>query len=313
MQADDKTPVDWSLPVESFFERAFKKPIRSLIYPLYLNIGSKILKKKYIETLPDILHVDTYIYGTRGLEYQLLRSLLNKYFPLKNKSVMIAGCGTGRDIPSWINYSPKNLLCVDYYCYKKCWDIIQNYYSNNKTKIKFIQQNLESMDDIPSNSLDIIGSDAVFEHLKNFSSVLSEFYRVLKPGGVIYANFGPLWRTWSGDHISGFDSLKSGFNHLLLDAVEYRKYINSYGDFSHNEHDGRTWINSQMFSYLAAEEYIQKLIQQKFKKIYISCSINPQTENFFKKFPSESNFLMEKYKKSDLLIAGLTIIYQKPD
>ena len=45
MQADDKTPVDWSLPVESFFERAFKKPIRSLIYPLYLNIGSKILKK----------------------------------------------------------------------------------------------------------------------------------------------------------------------------------------------------------------------------------------------------------------------------
>ena len=313
MQKDDKTPIDWILPVESFCERVIKKPIRLLIYPIYLNLRSRILKKKYFEIVSDSLKIDLFIYGTRGLEYQLLRSLLNKHSPLKNKSIMIAGCGTGRDIPSWINYSPKNLICVDYYCYKKSWEIIKNYYSNKKTKISFIQQNLESMNDITSNSLDIIGSDAVFEHLRNFPSVVSEFYRVLKPGGVLYANFGPLWRTWSGDHLSGFDALRSGFNHLLLNEKEYHKYLDSYGKFSHNEHDGRTWINSQMFSYLVAEEYIERLEQQGFKKLHISCSINPETEHFFKKFPTQSNYLINIYKKSDLLVAGLTIIYEKPN
>lgn len=313
MQADDKTPEDWRLPVEGFFEWAFKKPIRSLIYPLYLSIRSEILKKKYLEIIPNSLKIDLFVYGTRGLEYQILRSLLNRYSPLKNKSIMIAGCGTGRDIASWIPYLPKNLICIDFYCYKKCWDIIKNYYINNKTEISFIQQDLESMENIQSNSLDIIGSDAVFEHLTNFPAVLSEFYRVLKPGGILYANFGPLWRTWSGDHISGFDGLGSGFNHLLLDQVSYRNYLDSYGWFTHDEHDGRTWINSKMFSYLVAEDYVKCLEERGFKQLHISCSIDPGAENFIEKYPDKTKILLEKYKKSDLLIAGLTIIFKKTD
>ena len=164
MQVDDKTQVDWGLQVESFFEWVFKKPIRSLIYPPYLNIRSKILKKKYLGVIPNHLKIDLFIYGTRGLEYQILRSLLNRYFPLKNKSIMIAGCGTGKDIASWIPYLPKNLICIDYFCYKKCWNMIQNHYINKKTEIGFMQQDLESMEGMQDNSLDIIGSDEVFEH-----------------------------------------------------------------------------------------------------------------------------------------------------
>ncbi|BEI32945.1 class I SAM-dependent methyltransferase [Polynucleobacter sp. HIN5] len=312
MQEDDKTPLDWDLPVESLFERIFKKPIRSLIYPLYLNIRSEILKKKYGGLIPNSLKINLFIYGTRGLEYQILRKLLNRYSPLKNKSILIAGCGTGRDIPSWLKYSPEKLFCIDFYSYKRSWDTILNYYKSNNTKIHFMQQDLEHMENIPSDSLDIIGSDAVFEHLANLSAVLSECYRILKPDGILYANFGPLWRTWSGDHISGFDGLGSGFNHLLLNEENYKEYIKLFGDYTHNEHDGRTWIYSNMFSYLVAEEYIEKLEEQGFQQLHLSCSIDPGTIKFLKKYPIKTRLLLSKYKKSDLLIAGLTIIYKKP-
>ena len=72
------------------------------------------------------------------------------------------------------------------------------------------------MKDVMSHSVDIICSDAVFEHLRHFEVAVKEMTRVLASGGVLYANFGPLWHSWGGDHISGSKDFAQGYNHIDL-------------------------------------------------------------------------------------------------
>ena len=49
-----------------------------------------------------------------------------------------------------------------------------------------------------------IFSVAVFEHLLDFQRCLNEMHRVLKPGGFVFAEFGPIWSCSIGHHVYAF-------------------------------------------------------------------------------------------------------------
>lgn len=50
-------------------------------------------------------------------------------------------------------------------------------------------------------SFDAIFSVATFEHILQLPRALREMHRVLRPGGIVYANFGPLWSSGKGHHL----------------------------------------------------------------------------------------------------------------
>jgi ubiquinone/menaquinone biosynthesis C-methylase UbiE len=53
----------------------------------------------------------------------------------------------------------------------------------------------------PDHYFDVILSISAFEHIQNFEVALQEMYRILKPGGTLYADFGPIWSTTYGHHL----------------------------------------------------------------------------------------------------------------
>jgi SAM-dependent methyltransferase len=55
------------------------------------------------------------------------------------------------------------------------------------------------------NSFDVVTSYDVFEHVQHLGSVLSECWRVLKPGGILYAVFPPFYHP-TGSHFEGYVS-----------------------------------------------------------------------------------------------------------
>jgi SAM-dependent methyltransferase len=89
----------------------------------------------------------------------------------------------------------------------------------------------------PDGSFDHVFSVAVFEHLLDLPGALAEMRRVVAPGGVVYAAFGPLWSGCKGHHLSiriGDRELRHflpetnplpDFSHLLLGPDEMRRAL----------------------------------------------------------------------------------------
>ena len=309
LDRNDKTPYDFSITKNSKIEN-LKKILRRFLYPLLLKIRRVFLNKKF-GYLKEIGLEEIFL-GYRGTDYEALRKKVNRFKNIKDSTILIIGIGTGRDLESWLQYEPKTIIAIDYFNYSRAWEVSKEYYKKKyKTKIEFLQSDIINLKTLKDNSIDIIGSDAVFEHINEFRKAVEELKRVLKKNGILYANFGPLWHSWGGDHISGTDKFINAYNHLRLDEKSYSEYLDEFGEFSFSEHDGRTWIKNDMFSYLTPKEYLNIIEESGLDKKYTSCVIDQRSLKYKQIYPVIFNKLANKYEETNLLISGMTIIYAK--
>ncbi len=306
----DRTPPGFTLPAASMGER-LKRLLRRVLYPFYGYVVDAWIRRQGYARMG--LEADFWLWGQRGNDYAALRRRVNRIAPIRGKRVVIAGCGTGRDILSWLPHEPQLLLGVDYFNYERAWKALRDSAHRRypRTELTFQQSDLARMDDIPSESVDLIGSDAVFEHLRNLPEVLREFHRILSPGGVVYATFGPLWYCWGGDHFSGHENILTGYNHLLQEPEAYEAYLHEAGPHSHSEHDGRTWITNDLFSRMRPVEYLTALDGAGFDRRWIGSIVEPRAVECLKRSAPIREKLLSRYDKLDLIITGMIIIYQK--
>lgn len=311
MDIKDRSPekLDWLNT--SFIESKVKPLIRRPVYKILSSINHILLSSKYRKETN--FEVDKFSLGQRGNDYAVLRRKANSINSIKGKSIFIAGCGTGRDIPSWLNYNPQKITAVDYFNYQESWDFLKKMFKQKwpNTKVEFLQADLENLSQFRPESYDFISSDAVLEHTKNLEKVLNEFYKILKKDGLLYSTFGPIWSGYHGDHFSGWDEIENGYNHLLLDKESYIKYVESREYFGHSEDDGRTWIENNLFSYLRPSDYIHLLEKTNFKKIFTKVLIEPNALKCLKKRSDIKEKLLNQYLLMDLLITGMSIFFKK--
>lgn len=305
----DHTPSDYALPLLGWREK-IKRPLRRRLYPLVNAINHPWLARRYATSR---FSPDLWLWGQRGNDYERQRRRVNALFPLQGRDILIAGCGTGRDVDSWLPYRPRRVLGVDWFSYDRAWGLWKEYFAKSAPNVAlgFAQANLERLEDIPDKSFDVIGSDAVFEHLKNLPQVLQQFHRVLRPGGLLYATFGPLWFGWGGDHVSGYDTTSQGFNHLLLSESKWHAYLAGFGQHEHSEHDGRTWIEHDLFSRLRPIEYLDALAGAGFKRRFVAAIVDPRAIDCLRQ-PVIADALLGRFDQLDLVVSGMTVIYQRP-
>ena len=90
------------------------------------------------------------------------------------------------------------------------------------------------------NRFDVILSISAFEHIQDFDVALSEMFRVLKPGGQLFAEFAPiwsgvwghhLWLDYDGEVINWLNTPMPPYAHLLMEETNLQAWImNKYED-----------------------------------------------------------------------------------
>jgi ubiquinone/menaquinone biosynthesis C-methylase UbiE len=100
----------------------------------------------------------------------------------------------------------------------------------NKCCYKSILMDATKMD-FPDNSFDVVFSGNCFEHIENLTQALDEIYRVLKPNGILFTIFSPIWSgpvghhtwVWDGDSPITFNSgVFPHWHHLVKSPKELK-------------------------------------------------------------------------------------------
>jgi SAM-dependent methyltransferase len=130
----------------------------------------------------------------------------------------------------------------------------------------------------PDAQFDLVTSTSVFEHVQNLDTALGEMYRVLKPGGYMYAGLGPIWSGVWGHHLWFYYQNKvvdwrshklPPYAHLLMSEAELAEWCRKeYDDSALTEKIVEFVYHSEEQNRLFYNDYEQIVEESPFETVY---------------------------------------------
>ena len=134
---------------------------------------------------------------------------------------------------------------------------------------------VEELPPVLENSFDVAVSFACFEHIHELPAALLAIYRALRPGGVLFAMFSPIWSAHDGHHLPEIKD-KSGarfyfksspippWGHLLLRPPAMVQFLKGKTD-TETAHKLTYYIyQAQNINRLYTEDYVNFVRQSPF-------------------------------------------------
>ena len=307
---EDLSPADFQF--DPYIGESLRDRVRDLADFLIRRPLYKFIYRNKFSHLPYPIDL---VLPEKGMSTLARRYWVNRYQPLKDSRLLVIGCGSAWDFGSYLKFCPREIVGVDLYNFSSCWTQIQDYVkkANLKTEVNFIQADIGDLPQLGLGEFDLICSDAVFEHCRELEEVLKVIYTLLRPKGLVYASYGPLWYCWGGDHFSGRGGIEQGYNHLILSPSEYQNYYQKYvRDDVYELQNGGRYIELDLFSYLSTHQYFDCYNRVGFQVRSLIVEFSEQSE----KLRSSLIFkqLTEKFNQltiNDFLIKAHLIILGK--
>jgi len=150
--------------------------------------------------------------------------------------------------------------------------------------IEFRRQDVR---EISETGFDLCVSKDTFEHVMDLAEVLAAIKLRLRPGGRLYAGFGPLWHSPFGDH--GRTEIAAPWGHVVLPE----RYLISRLNRRH-----RTQLNSIHdlgLNKLALADYMRLLRQSGFKIITLKVNVSTHPMSRLFSWPHRLPLLREYF------------------
>jgi SAM-dependent methyltransferase len=179
---------------------------------------------------------------------------------------------------------------------------------------KLIGMNAENLA-FDDDSFDLIITLSTFEHFFNIDRVLTEMYRVLKPGGSVLINFQPVWTCSYGHHlhhVPDIARLIPPWAHLLCQADEMRQLLQA------------VWPSQSSMSLDETIEWIyhsdemNRIDIKTIRDSFHNCSFEIEWMTPLSDCESDDNPVIAKYlskilpySAQDLMIRGYSIMMNK--
>lgn len=216
----------------------------------------------------------------RGFGLEARRKWLDRRQTIRDSRLLVLGTGTGWDVVSWTAERPAHIIGADLFSFATAWQRISEQYPG----VSFIAADSEALP-IALGSIDCVASDAFFEHCINLPAVLAAAHAALRPGGWMYASYGPMWFSAGGDHFSGIDGLASAFSHLELSRAEYASYVNKWRHLNTDAQSGPRYIDLDLFSRLRTSDYLALFDAAGFDLVDLVLEISTDAVAFRRRWP----------------------------
>jgi len=229
-------------------------------------------------------------FSNRGNEPEAHLRRTRKLIDLRNADVLVAGAGSGDELRLWQEASPRSLTAADFFARPDAWA------QRDGTRFSAMDVRALAFADA---SFDVVASTALLEHVDGVDACMREMARVTRPGGLVFANFGPLYRTLGGAHFFG------SYEHLWMTDAQFEAYLVERA-IPYEQGEALAWLRNGMFSRLTYDEYVATF-ERNFHVEHLTLAVSPQALAYKRNNPEAWRSLCARYEERDLLTFGATV------
>jgi SAM-dependent methyltransferase len=209
---------------------------------------------------------------------------------LSQADILVLGAGGGGELDLWEQQRPRSLTATDFFSSPEPWDAHPD--------VRFAQMDVRALA-FADASFDVVASTALFEHVDRVEDAAREMARMLRPGGVVFANFGPLFYTYGGAHFDG------AYEHLWMTDDEFEAYLLARA-IPFEMEDGLHWMRHGMFSRLRYNEYLA-IFRRHFDLDHLVLAVSPPALRYKRAHPDAWAALTRHVAEEDLLTFSMTV------
>jgi SAM-dependent methyltransferase len=238
----------------------------------------------YLE--PDVF--DRVYFDNRGNHPTQHLRTTRRFAPVAGADVLVVGCRHGRELALWVDQGVRSITALDYVTRADVWRLLPD-----ARAVRFLAGDARRLP-FADGTFDIVSSEALLEHVQEPDRAIAEFHRVVKPGGVVYSIFGPLYYTAGGAHYEG------RFEHLLQDPATFAEWLTAKNNPSDVE--GLGYLRTGMFSRWTPDQYLREF--RNYTLLRSAVFLSPDARHVQDRDAGTWARLRASYSDRDLLIAG---------
>ena len=266
------------------------------VAPAYRWVCSRRLVRRKLAPWLSGFDIDDFSPDGRGLgpDYGIRR--IARGGILEGATVLVLGVGRGAEIESyWLNQGAAQVIGADLSCHQEDWSALSCAAAADGTPVNFALMDGGAVG-LRDNSVDVVFSQSVLEHVLDVDAFLAESTRVLADDGWFYAYFGPLWSTYGGSHVSALE-----YDHLLMEPGDYLAAAREVGDGW--EH----WLEAGLFNHLRFADYLE-LLDKHLHIERVGVVASKQGGAFRQRDPDTWARLLRDHDEQDLLVNLVSVI-----